>query len=107
MFRATRLLNQKTFGNPEAEDLERKLVTRPEDILEIVSKYLKDQFMDSDQDVTPRRAQEVRKSFNSLSNNKAPGEDNINGELLKYRTPLLDKTIADKYNTSSKKHADL
>ena len=51
--------------------------------------------MDSDQDViTPFQgaakplrkkitAEKVRKSFNSLSNNKAPREDNINGELLK------------------------
>ena len=75
--------------------------------------------MDSDQDVippvqreaTPLRnkitAEEVRKSFNSLSNNKAPGEDNINGELLKYGTPLPNKTIADIYNTAFQKHEDL
>ena len=51
--------------------------------------------MDSDQDIIPPfqgaakplrkkiTAGEVRKSFNNLSSNKAPGEDNINGELFK------------------------
>ena len=38
MFKATRLLNQKTFENPKAEDSEGKLVTRPEYILDTVSK---------------------------------------------------------------------
>ena len=119
MFKATRLLNQKTFENPKVEDSEEKLATRPGDILDIVSNYFKDKFVDSDQDVVPPfqgaakplrnkiRTEEVRKSFNSLSDNKAPGEDNINGELLKHGTPLLDKTIADIYNTTFEKHEDL
>ena len=75
--------------------------------------------MDSDQDVIPPfqgaakplrkqiTAEDVRISFNSLSNNKAPGEDNISGKLLKYGTPLLDKTIADIHNTAFEKHEDL
>ena len=50
---------------------------------------------------------EVRKSFNMVSNNKAPGKGNINGELLKYDTPFLDKTVADIYNTAFEKHEDL
>ena len=95
MYKATRLLNQKTFGNLKAEDSEEKLATRPGDILDIVSKYSKDKFVDSDQDVLPPlqgaakplknkliTAEEVRKSYNGLSNNKALDEDNINGELL-------------------------
>ena len=53
MFKATRLLNQKTFENPKAEDLEQKLATRPGDILDIVSKYFKDKFVDSDKDFIP------------------------------------------------------
>ena len=39
MFKATRLLNQKTFENPKAEDSEGKLATRPGDILDIVSNW--------------------------------------------------------------------
>ena len=37
----------------------------------------------------------------------APGEDNINGELLKNGTSLLDKTIADIYHTAFENHEDL
>ena len=40
MFKATRLLNQKTFENPKAEDSEGQLATRPGDMLDIVSEYL-------------------------------------------------------------------
>ena len=120
MFKATRLLNQKTFENLKAEESEGKLATRPGDILDIVSKYFKDTFVDRDQDIIPpfqgaakplrnknKSRRELKKSFNGLSNNKAPGEDNINGELLKHGTPLLDKTIADIYNTAFEKHEDL
>ncbi|GFR88601.1 very-long-chain enoyl-CoA reductase [Elysia marginata] len=52
----------------------------------------------------PITPEEVRKSFNSLNNNKAPGEDEIHAELLKYGTPLLDQTIADIFNTTFNKH---
>ena len=53
MFKATRLLNHRTFENPKAEDSEGQLATRPEDILDKVSKYFKDKFVDSDQDAIP------------------------------------------------------
>ncbi|GFS06789.1 RxLR effector candidate protein [Elysia marginata] len=52
----------------------------------------------------PITPEEVRKSYNSLNNNKAPGEDEIHAELLKYGTPLLDQTIADIFNTTINKH---
>ena len=53
MFNAIRLLNKKTFENPEVEDSEGKLATRPGDILDTISKYFKDKFVDSNQDVKP------------------------------------------------------
>ena len=53
MFKATRFFNKKTFENPKAEDSEGKLATKPGDILDIISKYFKDRFVDSDQDVIP------------------------------------------------------
>ncbi|GFR95619.1 retrovirus-related Pol polyprotein LINE-1 [Elysia marginata] len=52
----------------------------------------------------PITPEEVRKSFNSLNNNNAPGEDEIHAELLKYGTPLLDQTIVDIFNTTFNKH---
>ena len=53
MFKATRLLNQNTFENPKAEDSEGKVATRSGDILDIVSEYFKDEFVNSDQDIIP------------------------------------------------------
>ena len=49
----------------------------------------------------------LRKSFNSLSNNKATGEDQIHAEILKYDTPLLDQAIADIFNATFSKHENL
>ncbi|GFR98716.1 endonuclease-reverse transcriptase [Elysia marginata] len=107
MFKATKVLNQKHFENPKVEDREGKLATRPNDILEIVSSHFKNKFQDEKAEMIspfqgepkplekPITPEEVRKSFNSLINNKAPGEDEIHAELLKYGTPLLDQTIAD------------
>ena len=115
MFKATKLLNQKPFENPKVEDESGKLATNANDILDIVSNHFKIKFHDEtaatispfqgearplDKRITP---EEVRKGFNSLSNNKAPGEDLINAELLKYSTPLLDKLIADAFNEAFEK----
>ncbi|GFR98825.1 endonuclease-reverse transcriptase [Elysia marginata] len=116
MLKATKLLNQKHFENPKVEDREGKLATRPNDILEIVSSHFKNKFQDEKAEMIspfqgepkplekPITPEEVRKSFNSLNNNKAPGEDEIHAELLKYGTPLLDQTIADIFNTTFNKH---
>ncbi|RUS84197.1 hypothetical protein EGW08_008037 [Elysia chlorotica] len=105
--------------NPKVEDSEGKLATRPEDIVCIVSTDFEDKFVDKEKDITPPfqgtakplvkeiTTEEIRKSFNSLSNNKSPSDDNINGKLLKYGMPLLDKTIAAIYNTAFEKHENL
>ena len=54
MLKATRFLNQKTFENPKVEYLEVRLAKRPGDNLDIVFKYFKDKFVNSDQNVIPR-----------------------------------------------------
>ena len=108
MFKATRILNQKTFENRRKCSYK----TGKHSIY-----YFKDKFVDSDQDVIPpfqgetepfRKSKQRRgqKGFKSLSNNKAPGKDNINGELLKYDTPLLYeyKTVANICNRAFEKH---
>ena len=48
----------------------------------------------------------MRKSLESLKNNRAPGGDEISGELLKYGTPLLHKNanfqILSRYRAESR-----
>ena len=119
MFKATKILNQKTFENPQIEDTDEKLVTNPDDILDIVSAHFKGKFFDEqvagiepflgdpralNNPISPA---EVRKSFNSLSNNKSPGEDGIHAELLKHGTSLLDNITADIFNLAFQKHENL
>ena len=68
MFKATKLINQKTFEIPKMEDSEGKLASRPGDILDIVSKYFNDKFVESDQDVIQpfqKAAKSSRKKNNS------------------------------------------
>ena len=116
---STRLQYQKQFENPKVEDQVGKLESNPNDILDIVSSNFRSKFEDETaEEITPFEGEpkplknpitpeEVRKSLNSLSNNKATGEDQIHAELLKYGTPLLDQTIADIFNATFSKHENL
>ena len=52
----------------------------------------------------PITKEEVRKSFNKLNNNRAPGKDGIHGELLKYGPEELDNVIANIFNETFEKH---
>ena len=53
----------------------------------------------------PITPEEVRKSL--LKNNRAPGEDEISGELLKYGTPTLHGSIANVLNRVFEEHKSL
>ena len=54
--------------------------------------------------ITP---EEVRKSLESLKNNRAPRDDEISGELLKYGTPTLHGSIANVLNRVFEEHESL
>ena len=119
MFKATKLLNKKRYENPKIEDSNGKLVTNPDEMLEVITSHFEEKFHDSDQGRIPNfigdprplqkpiSAREVREAFNALNNNKAPGEDGIYSELLKYGTPELDQAIANVFNAAFENHEDL
>ena len=51
------------------------------------------------------KAKEVETAIKSLKNNKSPGIDNINAELLKYGPNELNQEIADIFNAQLQKLA--
>ena len=89
MFNAVKLLNQRQYENPSVDDTTGKLVTNPDQTLEIISGFFKDKFQNKDlPNITsfqgppkklnkPITPEEVRKSQESLKNNIAPDEDEI------------------------------
>ena len=114
MFNAVKLLNQRQYENPSVEDTTGKLVTNPDQTLEIIPGFFKDKFQNKDlPNITsfqgppkklnkPITPEEVRKSLESLKNNRAPGEDEISGELIKYGTTTLHGSIANEEHESLK-----
>ena len=119
MYKAVKVLNKKSFENPKVEDSSGKQVLNPDESLKIISNHFKEKFVDENaapitafegeprplqKPITPR---EVRAGFNSLSNNRAPGEDEICGELLKYGPPSLDEHVTDIYNITFETHQPL
>ena len=107
MFNAFKLLNQRQYENPSVEDTTGKLVTNPDQTLEIISGFFKDKFQNKDlPNITSFQAR-LRKSLESLKNNRAPGEDEISGELLKYGSPTLHGSIANVLNRVFEEHESL
>ena len=48
MFNAVKLLNQRQYENPSVEDTTGKLVTNPDQTLDIISGFFKDKFQNKD-----------------------------------------------------------
>ena len=85
----------------------------------LISGFFKDKFQNKDlPNITsfqgpskklnkPITPEEVRKSLESLKNNRVPGKDEISGELLKYGTPTLHGSIANVLNRVFEEHESL
>ena len=112
-------LNRGKFENPKVEDSEGKLITNPNEILKTVANHFENKFKDITTPEIPSfigkpkplnhpiTQAEIRKNLNRLKNNKAPGEDQIYPEQLKYSTPLLGQTIANILNSTFTNHEEL
>lgn len=119
MFKAVKLLNKRSNEKLKVEDEEGKLTTNPDEVLKITTDFFKEKFrQEGTQDIKPYEGnprplqrqitrEEIRNSLNRLSNGKAPGEDDINGELLKYAPPILDKKLAQMINKLFQNHEDV
>ena len=55
----------------------------------------------------PVTTEEVRKAFNKLNNNRAAGEDDISGELLKYGPETLVEIITECINDTFTNHSPM
>ena len=84
------------------------LITDEEEQVEITTNFFEKVFnnenmeeMDEIQPIKMKqkfKAKEVETAIKSLKNNKSPGIDNINAELLKYGPNELNQEIADIFN---------
>ncbi|GFR59623.1 LINE-1 retrotransposable element ORF2 protein [Elysia marginata] len=119
MFKAVKELNKKQQENLKVEDTNRKLAINPNDTLNIIASFFKEKFQSETATEieaftgSPRKQhqpitiEEVKKSFDNLNNNRAPGEGGIHAELLKYGTQEPNKQIAKILNQTFERHENL
>ena len=119
MFKAVGTLYRQRYENPKVEDDEGRLATSPNDILKLTTNFFKAKFQKEDAEVIqpfedePRplvkevTTEEIHKSLTKLNNNKATGEDDIPGELLKYSPKEVKEYIAKMINDMFRKHEPL
>ncbi|GFS07330.1 very-long-chain enoyl-CoA reductase [Elysia marginata] len=116
MFKAVKELNKKQQENLKVEDTNGKLAINPNDTLNIIASFFKEKFQSETateiEEFTgssrklhqPITKEEVKKSFYNLNNNRAPAEDAIHAELLKYGTQELNEQIAKILNQTFERH---
>lgn len=91
----------------------------PNEILELTTEFFKAKFnKEDDKTIEPFKGEakplncpispeEVRQSFKKLNNNRATGEDEITGELLKYSPEDVTNYVADMFNEVFESHQPL
>ncbi|GFS10738.1 very-long-chain enoyl-CoA reductase [Elysia marginata] len=103
----------------KVEDTNGKLAINPNDTLNIIARFFKEKFQSETATEieaftgSPRKLhqpitkEEVKKTFDNLNNNGAPGEDGVHAELLKYGTQELNEQIAKILNQTFERHENL
>ena len=112
MFAAVRELNRKQDGNIIVEDSEGNQLNSSEQKVEKITEYFENIFK---QEVTepypeiepqalriPITEHEVKSATKKLKNNKSPGSDNVQAELIKYGPRLVHSHIADILNEAAR-----
>ncbi|GFR59984.1 LINE-1 element ORF2 [Elysia marginata] len=119
MFKAVKELNKKQQKNLKVGDTNGKLAINPNDTLNLTASFFKEKFQSGTATEieaftgSPRKLhqpitkEEVKKSFDNLNNNRAPGEDGIYAGLLKYGTQELNEQIAKILKQTFERHENL
>ena len=110
MFKAVKALNRKKHENPFVHNKDGAAVTNTQEIYSVVEEHFKQYFSKenlpeiSRHSCDPRPLQreitkeEVQKAVNKMSNNKAPGKDNMPIELVKYAPNEVHEIYASAYS---------
>ena len=116
MFRAVKNLNRKPLNNPFVFDKEKKKVTHPQEIHDIIKDHFKNHFYKEHHAniepfsgvprplKNPITLEEIRNAVRKMTNNRAPGFDNISVELIKYAPNVILTEVADILNESFETH---
>ncbi len=119
MFKAVKNLKRKPYENPIIHNEEGKTVTNPKEIYKIINQHFKNQFnKDNTEQVqrfiepprplkNPISSGEIATATRKMTNNRAPGKDNISVELLKYAPDNVHRCIAEIMNSIFENHKDI
>ena len=116
MFKATKALNRNSFENPYVTDSNNKRITNPQEMYNEIKEHFNKHFYDPDQNniepfvgepsalTAPITLGETIAAAKKLNNNRAPGNDEITAEMVKYAPDELHVFITEVLNASLEKH---
>ena len=111
MFKAVKALHTKRKQISYIDDEDGKSVSNPQEIYNVINKYFKKQFSKPNQGHVskfktdakklrkPITTEEVTQAVSKMSNNKAPGKDEIHVEMVNYGPKELHSEIATLLNS--------